>query len=267
MIFSEERYEQIENLVKRYQGGECEEAGNQLIEMFAPLFNKYIKIIKKGVLDFSDYESRHFISLFIADQKVRAGLKRHFQSKKTREVAYKALYIINSAHNQIFEEDLYHDFIVIFLKSVHKYKVDKGFCAYIAASFPYEVSRLVKKVLQNPISTAVIGDFDDELFKTVAKSSCNVVNLDEKLVSNNTEELSNSWIYGLTCGDPFEDLLPLERLILKLYYLDNMTETEIANKLGFHRNSIWLKRRAAVEKVMIKARQLGLLSEANEQKS
>lgn len=264
MIFSEERYRQIEELVKQYQAGDCENAGNQLIDMFAPLFNKYIRIIKKGILDFSDYESRNFISLFISDQKIRTALKRHYQSKKVREIAHKTLYIINSAYSQIFEEDLYHDFIVIFLKSIHKYKVDKGFCAYIAASFPYEVSRVVKEVLKNPISTAVICEFDDELIRSISKFYCsNVSAIDSSKISSDTEELSNSWIYGLTCSDVFEDLSPLERLILKLYYMENMPEVKIARKLGFHRNSIWIKRKAAIEKVMRKADKLGLLRDCN----
>jgi RNA polymerase sigma factor (sigma-70 family) len=261
MKFPEERYELIEKLVQMYQQGDKENAGGQLVALFEPLFNKYIKIIRKGIIDFNDYESRHFLSLFIADPKVRLNLKRKYQSKKTREIAYRTLTLINNAYIQIFDEDLYQELVLSFLNFVSKYKVDKSFCAYLGSTFPYEVSQIVKKVLKNPISTAYISDFSDEILDLFGKAVEDSIDLDDRFPSNDVEELSNNWIYGLTCSEAFETLTPFERLILKMFYLDKISDTSIGNKVGYHRNSIRTKRKAAVEKVRERTLELRIVTD------
>jgi hypothetical protein len=260
MIFPEERYELVEHLVKEYQNGNRDDAGEKLIALFEPLFSKYVKIVKRGSIDFNDYESRYFISLFIADPKIRTSLNGYYQSKKAREIAYKTLYFINSACSQTFEEDLYQELILIFLKFISTYKSERNcFCAYINSSFGYGVANFVKKVLNNPLSTSVLTTFDEDSAELHSAVVIDDVCLEDQLPSNEKDDLDNSWIYGLTCSEAFSELTPFERLILKMSYIDKVSDGEIARKSGYHRNSIWLRRRSIVNKVRQRTRELGMI--------
>jgi DNA-directed RNA polymerase specialized sigma subunit len=47
----------------------------------------------------------------------------------------------------------------------------------------------------------------------------------------------------------FCELDNFERLILKMSYVDNMSDIEISEKTGYHRNWIGIRRRTAIEKL------------------
>ncbi len=74
------------------------------------------------------------------------------------------------------------------------------------------------------------------------------------------EELDSHWIYG-ACSEIFTDLTPLDRLIIKMFYLDKFTDIEIAKITGYHRNWIGIKRRRAVETIRQKLKEMKLLVE------
>lgn len=250
-------YDKIDSLILQYQAGiNPQEAALGLISLFNPLFHKYIKLIKTSSIDFFDFDSRDFVSLFIKDQATRDELRSHGISLATKEAVSKALHRIKTALYQFSEEDLTNEFIVIFLKIAARYEAQKGFCAYLKGSFRYEVAKFVAKVMNDPLSTAVVGSNEptdlgfcrmEELFEIPAPA----------------EELDSHWIYG-ACSDIFKGLTPLERLIIKLFYIDHQTDIEIAKITGYHRNWVGIRRRAAIEQIKQKLKELKLFAEEKE---
>lgn len=59
-------------------------------------------------------------------------------------------------------------------------------------------------------------------------------------------ELGIEWING-SCSERFKELKNLERMILKLYYIDGYTDREIGNLYGYHINTIFNKRKKSIE--------------------
>jgi len=248
-------YEEIDSLVLKYQASlvakdrNCQEVTLKLIEIFMPLFNKYLKMIKEGVINFQDYDSRCFVGLFISDPRIRKNLKKRYQSRQTRSEAYRALGTISYFFSQVDEEDLIHEFIVILLKLALRYEVRKGFCAYLIGYFRYEVARMITKTTSNPLTGAV--ELDDSLLNIAEQD------FDSYLETN---DLDTSWIYGSTCTEAFVDLTPLERMIIKLFYIEKITDIKIAEMTGYHRNWIGIRRRNAVKQIESKLKEFNMLN-------
>lgn len=246
-----EIYDKVDNLVLQYQSNlDPQRAAHELTLLFSPLFEKYSKIIKENIIDFSDSDSCKFISLFIGDNATRRELKGQNISSATKEAAYKVANSIKTALYPLSEEDLINEFIIILLTLALRHKAGKKFCPFLKSSFRYEVARFVSRFMNNPLSTSI------ELDETISPNIVHAMPEDPPPV----EELDNNWIYG-ACSEIFADLTPLERLIIKLFYIDNCTDIEIAKMTGYHRNWIGIRRRGAVERIKQKLKDLKLLVE------
>jgi RNA polymerase sigma factor (sigma-70 family) len=249
MSFSSARYQQIEKLVIEYQNHNPD-AALELIELFNPLFNKYVKIIKTGAVDLSDYDSRFFISMFIIDPRLRSGVRNNYYLAKNRDAAYRVADFICNGCCSLSEEDLMQDFSIILLKLASGYKLkDRSFVSYTGTTFKYEVSQLIRKILGNPLTSAIPINLDNEETLDTRYIHKNDIIVDDIFPSNEIDELDNNWVYGITCNEVFCELDNFERLILKMSYVDNMSDIEISEKTGYHRNWIGIRRRTAIEKL------------------
>lgn len=61
-------------------------------------------------------------------------------------------------------------------------------------------------------------------------------------------DLGLAWINGC-CSDMYSDLTSLERMIIVYYYDRNFSDNNIGKRLGYHKNTVYLKRRAAIKKI------------------
>lgn len=61
-------------------------------------------------------------------------------------------------------------------------------------------------------------------------------------------ELGLAWISG-NCSLIYSDLTSLERMIIMYYYDKNYSDNTIGKRLGYHKNTVYLKRRAAIKKI------------------
>lgn len=246
---SVQTYDKINELVFRFKSNiNPQEAALELICLFSPLFKKYIKILKSCIINFSDHEFCSFIGLFIKDEKIRKELKTGNISPRNKEFIYKVVYSIRALLYPLSEEDLNSEFIAIFLKIALRYKeIQKGFCTYLKSSFRYEVAKFVSRFINDPLSSAT--ELNDAISREFKLDKMSII-----------EELDSHWIYG-ACSEIFTDLTPLDRLIIKMFYLDKFTDIEIAKITGYHRNWIGIKRRRAVETIRQKLKEMKLLVE------
>jgi predicted DNA-binding protein YlxM (UPF0122 family) len=61
------------------------------------------------------------------------------------------------------------------------------------------------------------------------------------------DELGNSWIRGLTCGEEFSKLTVFQRNLLKMYYEDGLSDQKIADRTGMHINTIHKQRKKSIQ--------------------
>lgn len=245
-------YKSIDELVLRYQNGD-EKAGEELISLFYPYLLKYFKLLTEGTLDLSDKDSRKFICLFIDDAEVRKKLKRVYQPAEVRHQAYLTATMLSKNCKGINPDDLMQELTFILLRIAKRYKKKKkrvNFCGYLYNAFRYELFRTISKIIANPLvlfSESNISYYDESYINTKDNIENNPLIYINEPVMLIDEELGNSWIRGLTAGEGFEQLTPLQRLILKLRYQEGMKDTEIAERTGYHRNTIRQMREEAIK--------------------
>ena len=253
-----EEQEMIDKLVEEYQAGN-EEAGMELLTIYGadPTTNKmtkfigkYYKILRYGKLDFKDYDSRYFMSLFFKGEE-RKAILQSYQHKKTKEDVTRRLGFITEALNAIEDNDLKQDLRILFLELARRYeKQGKTFGGYLYNYYHYRVENYVTNLMKKKepyihMQKELLRIADDLL-----KDDTSDVDVRDSIfikapMMKMEEELDNSWVRGLTCGDEFKDLTPLQRLIIKLNYHDGWTDGKIATKLGTHINTVFRQRTKA----------------------
>lgn len=243
-------YNDIDELVLKFQSGD-ESAGEELLKALAPYLIKYSRLLQDGHVNLKDRDTRKFLSLFIADFETRRCLGKAYQSAEVRNQAYKVASMISQACSYMGPEDIDQEMAAILLTLARRWKKQgkkKNFCGYMYNAFRYELHRSVSPTLRNPLNNkaeAVIRFDDDEYISSGDLIVDNIIPSDT-LVMIMEEELDNSWIRGITCGDLFTELTPLQRLILRDFYYEGLTDQKIADKTGMHIQTIRKHRRRAV---------------------
>lgn len=249
------KLEEIDELVFKFQNGN-EKAGLELIDIYEPFLRKYYKLVKDGLLNFQDKDSRKFVGLFIEDADCRKKLvKNRLFSEDTTTMAHLAAGMICHLCQDISQDDIMQELITLFIVLAKRYK-KKGknlfFGGYLYSSYKYELYRRILMLTTDPLVHR--ADMNLEYYDESYMNDEEMV-LDEPCIYTNEpvmvidDDLGNSWVRGLTCTEAFEDLSPTERLILKLKYYDNLTDIEISQRMGLHRNTIRAHRLKAIDKI------------------
>lgn len=278
-------YQKVHDLVYEYKDGSLD-AADELLECFGKFLSNYVALIKLGKYNLNYYSIRSFIKLFIEDPKERKLLNAHFYNQyASRSIASIAVNtIMNIFHESTFE-DIKQDLKIIFFNMCKNYKdVRPSFHTYVDKNFHYYAYRYFEKNIRDPIgrgstisiSTPIKSNkytkdisitFADILedtknkvendyilnritvFYDIKSSSIPVVYEEINTDSYNTTFLNTNWINGVTCGKAFKILTPFERSIIKLWYIDNLTDKQIGEKFGICRGSINKRRNVAKTKI------------------
>lgn len=236
-------WEEIENLVIDYQARfknnnkkavqKSQIAAEALIERFEPLFNKYLRVIKKNEINLIDRETKSFVLSFV-DKSTR----ELFPLNK-KEVVCKFKSIIN-IYGTLSEHEILSDQHEIFMKVLKRYKqVGRSFCGYLYNVYYHEMSRLIKKY----VSTFASLDY---------KELKEYESIDELLIDyyDKKEVLYLDWISGSECAPVFKALSITDRKILIAYYLENKSDKQIGENFGIHINTVNQKRHKALLKLL-----------------
>ena len=246
--------EKVDELVFAYQRGE-EGAAEALIDLFAgddrrsQFIGKYIRLLKYEVFDLMDKDTRRFLQLYIGEG--RESLMNRYQSAEGKALAAKTAGMLSKALITYEEEDLVQDLLMLLLVQAGRYKKQKeqvNFGGYLYNSFRFTVFNHLKKhafrfdVLNHPkkeeLSEDIMGEQGiepkEEWFQC------------HEGMFGDAEELGLDWLTG-DSNHAFGALSQLERLILRLSYEDGKTDSEIAEQLGFHRNTVLKYRHQAKE--------------------
>lgn len=224
------RYEEIESCVRAFQQGD-REAGLRILEAMQPYLLKYVRLVRQGHVNWSDYDSRRFLSLLIPEANLRKAILRRYQTTTTQAKALHYLRILVSAIRPIPQEDLEQEMAAILLGLARRYKPmpHRNFVGYVAGrrgAFKYALLRSLKAMVADPsVFQAFTGGsvpFDERLHATIYDDPANA----------SEGQLSHEWVRGETAGFPFDRLSPEQRMALRMRYEQGMSEQEVAYAMG-----------------------------------
>ena len=249
-------WQEIEDLIICYQkqfeesataNDKCnsQDAAEDLLIRFEPLFKKYLSLLKSGQINFMDPESRLFVNSFIDEYALQAALKKTKQKFGTKNEITKKFKFIVETYGNLPEEDIQMDLKMIFLIIAKRYKqMNRTFCGYLYNAYRHEVSRHIKKYIKNPANIPYrMLEFEEGINGEI----------DEWYEDNYYESTSGipdmTWISGEDCSEMFSVLSPLERKIICKYYLEEWNDRQMSDLFGMHINTINQKRRQAIGKI------------------
>lgn len=251
-LFPVEWYEKIDEMVLKFQNGD-KNAAEEILVAFKPYLNKFFNIIREGKINIKDKDSRLFMLHFMPyEETIYKSMRKQSPSYVAKVEAKRCLDGLKFQCRYLTDEDLNQELITSMLVLAKRYKkTNRNFAAYIYNAFRHEIARRIKAIMKDP---SVYNGWDYNYsyndYENVSEEICeqNEV-VDREYADVPGDELSSNWIHGSTCSDIFFDLTPFERLILKLRYIDFITDIEIGKRTGYHRNWISIRRRRAIEKI------------------
>lgn len=225
----------------------CKAPAEELLNRFAPLFKKYMLLIKHNQIDFNDMEQKSFVSLFMEDINLRRVLNRKVTPPSYRSDIYLKANFIKETYGSNSEQDIINDLYICFLKIAKRYKqVGKNFCAYLYNVFKHEVARMIKANIKNPLSIPY-KNFQYEDYVNGSEDNYQIEIYEDTYYESSTGLPDLSWVLGDTCGFEFVYLSPLQRKILVRYYLEDWSDRQIAESMGVQTSMINLRRRQALQ--------------------
>lgn len=257
----EKRYIHIDQLVLSYQQGD-EEAGQKLLQLFgysaspstlSNLFKLYYDLLRFGVINFRNKNTRRFLMLFIQDEAVRKAMIPFYQYSHTKREVRKITQRINDKMQFVTDEEMIQDFSYILLllaKRFEKRSEKVYFCGYINKAFRYELFHHYRPLFKD----VLFSNYTEELIEIKDENS--EIALDENWLrhdlyfQNERDSLGLNWIAGKTCDFPFDQLSRFERTILSLHDDKKYTYEQIGSQLGYHRDTIWTKRKHIKTKLL-----------------
>lgn len=256
-------YEYIDNLVFQYQQG-SDKAGLEIIQLFgycpqtkelSNYLHKYFSLLRYGVINFRDRDTRQFIRLFTSDPVHNKALIPHYQYADTKKAARKTVQMINDRLSHISDNELTHDLCILLLEQAKRFKKKSekiNFCGYLYNSYRYRVHDYYAPYFRDlSYSDRIepLEDYIDEQSEITIKDSW----YHDLYFENEEASLGFNWILGRTATYPFDQLTTFERTLLSLYDDKKHTYEEVGNIMGYHRDTIWQKRKqikAKLEELM-----------------
>lgn len=252
-------YERIERLVEKFQAGSSE-AGLEILQLFgfhpeaeqlSAYLKKYFNLLRYGVINFRDRDTRGFIRLFISDTDINRALKPSYQYADTKKAARKTVQMINDRLSYLNDTELIHDLCLILLHLAKRYQKKgrkKNFCGYLYTSYRFYLYHHFRYLFKDLSHSPFIEPLKDVIDEN------SEIRLEDKwyldlYFEKESQELGINWIMGKTASFPFNQLTPFERTILSLHDDKRMTYEEVGYQMGYHRDTIWSKRKQIKEKL------------------
>lgn len=259
----EKEWDEVEQLVLTYQKQfeenapthivkESQDAAEELLKRFSPLFKKYLVLLQTGQIDYNDIETKLFVCSFIEDIRLQKALKRTKQKYEYKADISKRFKFVIETYGTAPEDEIMMDLKMIFLVIAKRYKqIGRTFCGYLYNAYRHEVSRHIKKYIKNPINIPYkILEFEECVNGEIDKSI--EASYEDKYYENSTGIPDINWMLGRDCSELFVELNPIDRKILIKYYLEEWNDRQISEAFGIHINTVNQKRRLAVQKIAAK---------------
>ena len=231
--------EEIDDIVATYQSGSPQQKGEALgllIGIFEFYFLKYVKLTKGNAeTTYDNREAQEFLRLFVS---TKDGTRKSFVEVKRNIAATLSSYD---------HEDMYNEFVALFIKLVDKYEKREGvnFMRYVTRYFRWHVRNWIVRISRDPLFHISEPDENhekdidppmDPKNKFFEEQSRKVgVMLDSDKV--HPDDTSLSWVL---CCDRwiFSHLTPYQRYLLYLYFAKGEGCVNIARRLHKSKDTV-----------------------------
>ena len=234
-------YDELEATVQAHRVGD--DATLKLINGFAAYMNKFKQLIVNGNADITDKDIRLFVGLFMPKEK-SAHLHQFRRNLNAVHDMNRTIVTIQDLFKTLTEEEVEQELYVALLTLAARYKSHGNyFHTYVYRAYRYQLHRQLKKTIEPQVAS-----YCDEMY-THEDGDYEVIENQHLLINEPLDEINENWINGLTASDVFYSLTKTQRRILKLYYVDDLTDEEIGDKLGVCRATANRRRLRAIHAI------------------
>jgi RNA polymerase sigma factor (sigma-70 family) len=216
------RYEDIDNLVRKYKKGD-EEAIAELLKAFEGFIIKYANFLFYGRFDRQDWDIQ--------------GLIKMLQPKGMSDGSKDRLPLIRSALQSYEYDDIVGELNAMFMESALIFKKRRDgptFAGFLYSYFKFMVKRWIDKRMKDALNVS------------------NLMPLPER--EDNMQMLENTQEFEMKFSKAKPVLDSVTRWILHLYFIKNYTDPQIAKIVGVTSKWICIQRRRAMKRM----RELGV---------
>lgn len=209
-----------------------------LLEKYEDFLNRYYYMLVCGIVDFSHYDVREFLSYYIDEDPLREDLLANQNpSSKVRDKISKMLGAIRSHMKIHSDEDIQVELQIIFLDIASTYRrMGKSFDAYLHKSFGGRLKSRLNQIINDVLSKSdvIYNKFWQYEYTPLKEENENATyEMYDDLQLNDPR-----WIHGNLSTGVFESLKNHERFILAKYYFEGRKDKEIARLLPYNVKSI-----------------------------
>lgn len=151
--YTQEDYIKVHNLAYLYKDGD-KEAGEELINLFSALLNRYVSLLHYGYYDLKHSSIKNFIKLFVKSPTKRSTIGSYkYNNGSGIKASQETVDTIKSYFSNLSKEDIKQEIYNIFLVMTKKYKDTKpSFQNHINKNFHFYVFRHFEKHTKDPLS-------------------------------------------------------------------------------------------------------------------
>ncbi|MEK1828886.1 hypothetical protein AAAC51_06995 [Priestia megaterium] len=159
--------------------------------------------------------------------------------------------MINFRFRHVTDTELINSLCMLLLAQAKRYKKvneKANFCGYLVGSYyhcVYDHFNYLFKDLSYSHLLEPLEDHIDENSEITIKDSW----YQDLYFENEKQQLGLNWILGRTATFPFNHLTKFERTIISLYDDKKMTYEAVGAQMGYHRDTIWSKRKQIKDKL------------------
>lgn len=242
-------YQECDDIVRRYRDTNDPNASAQLIDAFEGYIVKFYNVIRWGRVAIDDRDIREFIKLYMKNEYCR----KHIHQYKRMPLVQQEIHNVSESIRQLCDpyddDELMNEAIVALMTMAKRYQSPDGnprFHSYVLQAFHFQLRRQLQTLVSDPIVFKMANNinFRDEYYDNDSDldSGYDVDSFADKTptftIDHSLDSVNDNWILGTTSSEEYRQLSIMERKILKLYYLDNKSDHEIAEELGTCRATV-----------------------------
>lgn len=223
-------------------------SSDKLVESFKEFINKYIEVICNGKNLMNTRSIRNFISLFMKNKIYARNIKMFRRAPSVRTHSFVTVDYIKDLFSIYEKGDIENILVLSLLELADNYTPidDKPrFHSYVMKCYHFKVYHSLISVTKDPLYNC--SEFNDNEFMSYDIIDHNILEVKHSfLITESDIVVDDNWVAGFT-SDIFSEYSSVDRVVLKMKYIDGKTDSEIGEELGSCRVTV-NRRRSRVEK-------------------
>lgn len=251
-------YRDLDKLVIAYRDEGDEEAAAKIIDAFEGYMVKYFNLIRKGRAVFDDRDIREFIKLYTANEYARRNIHRYKYMPAVHHEMQSVADRIRKLYQYCSDDDLIHEIYIAILTMAKRYNPpdkEPRFHTYMVRAFHYQLRRQLQAIIDEELAFKTVDYMaiaehmrEESEYDYYEVEDTSEVNPDFT-IEGSMEAFNENWVLGYTTDPIYMDLTVMERRILKMYYIEEMSDQKIADQLGTCRATINRRRNRTKEEL------------------